>query len=114
MQRLEPAGSSGSEAAAALVERCDRFQDVFNSSQLCSLKTELGNLQERALQQQLWSTEDLQDEKILDPWSFDSWNANFDQYDSKPLTGAYSGHQGHCLSLGFLAVMDESNLVDMA
>jgi len=113
MQRIQPA-SVGTQTAVALVECCDRRQDVFNSSHLSSLKSELGNLQERALQQQLWSTEDPDDEKILDPWSFDSWNANFDQYDSKPLTGAYSGHQGHCLSLGFLAVMDESNLVDMA
>jgi hypothetical protein len=113
MQHLEPA-QSGTEVATSLVERCDRCQDVFNNSQLSSLKTELGNLQERALQQQLWSTDDLRDEKPLDPWSLDPWSLNLDQYDSKPLSGAFGGHGGHCLSMGFLAVMDESNLVNVA
>jgi len=113
MQRLQP-GHGSTQTAAALVECCDRHRDVFNSSHLSSLKSELGNLQERALQQQLWSTEDPEDDKPLDPWSLDSWKLDLDQYDSKPLAGAYGGHNGHCLSLGFLAVMDESNLVDMA
>jgi len=113
MQRLEPA-HSGTQAAVALVERCERCQDVFNNSQLSSLKSELGNLQERALQQQLWSTEELGDEKPLDPWSLDPWSLNLDLYDSKPLTGALGGHKNHCLSLGFLAVMDEGNLINAA
>eukprot|EP00746_Dinoflagellata_sp_MGD_P071957 gnl/MRDRNA2_/MRDRNA2_29249_c0_seq1.p1 gnl/MRDRNA2_/MRDRNA2_29249_c0~~gnl/MRDRNA2_/MRDRNA2_29249_c0_seq1.p1 ORF type:complete len:342 (+),score=65.43 gnl/MRDRNA2_/MRDRNA2_29249_c0_seq1:131-1027(+) len=114
MQRLEPA-HPGPQVAASLVERCDRCQDVFNNSQLSSLKTELGNLQERALQQELWSADDLGDEKPLDPWSLDPWSLNLDQYDdSKPLSGAFGGHRGHCLSMGFLAVMDESNLVNAA
>lgn len=113
MQRLNPAHCS-TQTAVALVECCNRRQHVFNFSQLSSLRSELGNLQERALQQQLWSTESHEDEKPLDPWTLDTWSLDLDQYDSKPLTGAFGGHQGQCLSLGFLAIMDESNLAGMA
>jgi len=114
MQHLQPA-HGGTDVAVNLVECCDRSQDVFNNSQLSSLKSELGNFQERVLQQQLWSTEDPEDEKALDPWSLDSWSLDLDDYspNSKPLTGVYGGHQGRCLQMGFLAVMDESNLVEM-
>jgi len=113
MQRLRPANPS-TEAAVALIECCSKCQDVFNNSQLASLKSELGNLQEWALQQQLWSTEDPKDEKPLDPWCLDSFSSDLDQYDdyydAKPASGAIWGHKGQCLSMGFLAVMDESNL----
>jgi hypothetical protein len=115
MQRLQPA-HCGIEVAVTLVETCNRCQYVFNNSQLSSLKSELGNLQERALQQQLWSTEDPEDEKPLDPWSLDPWSLELDDCFSKPLTGVHGGHTGHtdrCLTMGFLAVMDESNLVEM-
>jgi len=113
MQRLQPS-ECGTDVAVALVDCCDRCQDVFNNSQLSSLKSELGNLQERALQQQLWSTEDPEDEKPLDPWSLDSWSLDLDLSESKPLTGACGGHTGRCLSMGFLAVMDESHLLSPA
>lgn len=100
MQASSASDEDASDAASAFVARCCARTDLFGHEQLTALSAELGELQERSLQEKL-STEHPED--VLDPWALadDSYSL-----ETQP---PVCGHTGRCLSASFLAVMDETS-----
>lgn len=106
MERLTVSDVDAIDIAAALVARCQARQDLFDESQLDDIGATLGIVQERALQHKLDTLRPLDDEEeVLDPWEWES-NANLEVH--KQAHAPIGGHTGRCLSLAFLAVMDEA------
>lgn len=106
MERLTVSDVDAIDIAAALVARCQARQDLFDESQLDDIGATLGIVQERALQHKLDTLRPLDDEEeVLDPWEWES-NANLEVH--KQAHAPIGGHTGRCLSLAFLAVMDDA------
>lgn len=107
MNRLTVSDADAIDVAAALVARCRTRQDLFGQDQLSELGTTLGVIQERALQHKLDTLLPLDDDddEILDPWEWES-SANLEVH--KQACAPIGGHTGRCLSLAFLAVMDDA------
>lgn len=99
VQRLTALDFEGSDVAAALVTCCHTRKDLFCDAQLCELRTAVSSIQERVLQEKLLEEDD---DDVIDPWCLSS---HLPDADSNP---PISSHSGKCLSLGFLAVMEES------
>lgn len=105
MERLTASDNEAADLAAALVARCQARRDLFCEIELADLSTTLGATQERALQHKLDTLLPLDDDdEMLDPWEWDSsTNCEVHKQVSVPI----GGHTGRCLSLAFLAVMEE-------
>lgn len=93
--------SADCDVATSFAKRCRGRPDIFNGSQLEVITAELDTVQERVLEQQLWSFQE--DDEKRNPWG----SSIADLFDSKQTWSSIGGHESLCLSLGFQSITDD-------